>query len=192
MTLRLEVRLLHYFTLIVLAASIIAIEFFIEINSPDLVSQICASTADRIINSLPPALIDLRNKIVIMLGILTLVVAIVMMMFIKNISMPLKKMAASAEKINDGDLTEIINIETKDEIGMVGTAINELTSNLQEVAALTSTTSQQAMLDIERIENTIKQSKLPSEQDINDLKNQIEVLNNFVSAFQLLQTDINK
>ena len=192
MTLRLEVRLLHYFTLIVLAASIIAIEFFIEINTPDLVSQICASTADRIINSLPPALIDLRNKIVIMLGILTLVVAIVMMMFIKNISMPLKKMAASAEKINDGDLTEIINIETKDEIGMVGTAINELTSNLQEVAALTSTTSQQAMLDIERIENTIKQSKLPSEQDLNDLKNQIEVLNNFVSAFQLLQTDINK
>ena len=192
MTRRLEIRLLNYFSLIVLAASIIAIEFFVEINSPELLSGICNTSITQPPQVFCENLLNLRNKIVIMLGILTVVVAIIMLMFIKNISIPLKKMAVAAQKINDGDLTQIITIETQDEIGLVGTAINELTSNLQEVAALTSSTAHYALKDIEAIRKKAKNKQLPSDADINDLQHQLNVLNDFVDSFQLLQTDINK
>lgn len=191
MTRRLEVRLLNYFTLIVLAAGIIAIEFYIEINNLDVLNNICNTVPVEQSQTDVQALLNLRNKIVIMLGILTLVVAIIMMMFIKNISLPLRKISDAAQKINDGDLTQVIHIESHDEIGLVGTAINELTSNLQEVAALTASTAQQSLINIQHIEQQALLNQPPSTDDINELRQQIEVLISFVDSFKLLQTDIN-
>lgn len=190
MTRRLEVRLLNYFTLIVLAAGIIAIEFYIEINNLDVLNNICNAVPVEQGQTDAHALLNLRNKIAIMLGILTLVVAIIMLMFIKNISLPLRKISDAAQKINDGDLTQIIPIESHDEIGLVGTAINELTSNLQEVAALTASTAQQSLINIQHIEQQALLNQPPSTDDINELRQQMEVLISFVDSFQLLQTDI--
>lgn len=188
---KLEFRLLNYFTLIVLAASVIGIEFFIEINSSYYLSEINSLSSIQN-DSLNSSLSNLRNKIIIMLGLLTVVVAIIMMMFVKNIALPLKKMAEAARKINEGDLTEVIAIENNDEIGLVGTAINELTSNLQETAAVTSLTTNQALQSLKKIEERIKNEKIPGTDDINDLKYQLETLNSFVETFKLLQTDIHK
>lgn len=98
MTHRLEIRLLNYFTLIVLAASVIAIEFFIEINNSELLSKTHLTIANQTQIIMQDNLINLRNKIVIMLGILTLVVAIIMLMFIKNLSIPLKKWLKQQKK----------------------------------------------------------------------------------------------
>lgn len=192
MTRKLEIRMLNYFTLIVMAASIISIEFFIEISDPEFSSSVCYLVSDDTIFTSSSALNNLRNKIVIMFGILTIVVAIIMMMFIKNIALPLKKMAASANKINNGDLTEIIHIENQDEIGLVGTAINELTSNLQEVAALTHATVGQALNSIDNIKDKSENNTVPSADEIEELRDQVSTLNSFIESFTLLQTDINK
>lgn len=191
MTQKLELRLVNYFTLIVLAASVIGIEFYVEINNNYVISEICnqsLSPGDETIT----AFTELRNKIAIMLGLLTIVVAIIMMMFVKNIALPLKKMAITAKKINEGDLTEVVLIEHNDEIGMVGTAINELTSNLQETAAVTSLTANQAMTSIHNIEVKLIENKSPDKDDVDNLKLQLETLNSFVDSFKLLQTDLNK
>lgn len=187
---KLEIRLLNYFTLIILAASLIAMEFFFEINNPALQADICSTISTQASDNISNGLLNLRNKIMIMIGILTLVFAIIMMMFIKNIAIPLKHMAASAKIINDGDLTEIITIENHDEIGLVGDAINELTSNLQECAAITHTTSSHALICIRNIEDNTSNNELASIDDIEELKSQLELLNTFSDSFKLLQTDI--
>ena len=189
---RLETRLFNYFTLIVLAASIIAIEFVIDINSIENLSVLCNTQSTENSQYLCESLHNIRNKIIIMLGTLTIVVAIIMLMFIKNISNPLKRISKAAEKINNGDLSQVIPIETQDEIGQVGKAINELTSNLQEVTALTSVTVSQLMKEIDLLSEQSKNNKPITESDINNMKDHLNTLNDFVNAFELLETDINK
>ena len=94
---KLELCLLNYFLLIAIAAVMIGVEFYFEMSKPGLMQDICASptAVTEIIDSeiidpdkdaLSPALSNLRNKIVVMFGVLTLVVSIVMMMFVKNIT----------------------------------------------------------------------------------------------------------
>ena len=125
-TQKLETILLNYFFLIAIAAMMIGVEFYFEMSKPGLQQDICISTTivTDAINPAPeddsPALLNLRNKIVVMFGVLTIVMAIVMMMFVKNITRPLQRTLDTAALINDGDLSQVIKIETHDEVGQLG------------------------------------------------------------------------
>ena len=199
MTRKLEIRLLNHFLLIAFAAMLIGMEFFFELNRADLKLEICSTREQQIVTgsldytdkTLPSSLTKLRNKIVIMFGVLTIVVAIVLMMFIKNITMPLQKMADVAQRINRGDLSQVVPVETQDEIGQVGKAINELTSNLQEVATFTATTTNETLNKIDSFTNPLDH-KSPSLEDIEDIRSNLELLIAFVNSFKLLGTDIRK
>ncbi len=188
---KLQTRLVNYFMLIAVAAMLIGVEFYFEMSRTEVTSEICtiaeqqAAGAD---GALP--LDNLRNKIVIMFGVLTIVVAIVLTMFIRNITAPLQKMADVAARINEGDLSLSVPIETHDEIGQVGDAINELTSNLQEVATMTSTTAQDTLGQIERLlEATRKGDQIPETQ-AREIRASLQSLIEFVDSFKLLKTDI--
>lgn len=197
---KLETRLLNYFLLIAAAAVMIGVEFYFEIERPGLTQEICTTTvhnSDTItgeLNAPPPAtaLGHLRNKVVVMFGLLTLVVAIVLMMFIKNITMPLCRMAEVAERINQGDLSQVVEIESRDEIGQVGIAINELTSNLQEIASFTSTTGSAILKQLEVIADALKQGQNPDLVDIESIQSDVESLVEFADSFELLQTAPNQ
>ena len=197
MTHRLEIRLLNYFLLIALAAIMIGIEFFFEMGQDDLKQRICSTPVQNISESITlnpdesPTLTTLRNKIVIMFGVLTIVVAIVMTMFIKNITMPLQKMADAARYINEGDLSHVIEVNTQDEIGMVGKAINELTSNLQECASFTCITATETLNKINALEIKLKSKTELSDNDLKDIQLSLQTLIEFADSFQLLHTDIN-
>lgn len=197
MTGKLETRLLNYFLLIAFAAMLIGVEFFFEMNRSGLSQEICRIAEQQSGDGLHETgttassspLSGLRNKIVIMFGVLTLVVAIVMTMFIKNITMPLCKMANVARRINEGDLSQIVPVESEDEIGQVGTAINELTSNLQEVTAFAATTAMETLNKINVLSDTIK-SGSSSPKELKEIKRNLESLIEFVDSFKLLHTDI--
>lgn len=196
---KLVIRLINYFLLIAMAAVMIGIEFYFEMQSDELNLKICDTSfqADTNVNiesikeSISPALSNLRNKIVIMFGVLTIVVAIVMTMFIKNITMPLQKMADVAKSINEGDLSQIIEIDSQDEIGMVGTAINELTSNLQEATAFTCVTATEVLKLITSLESDLNERPDLSFKEIEEMKLKLQSLIEFADSFQLLHTEIN-
>lgn len=207
MTGKLEIRLLNYFLLIALAALMIGIEFFFEMSREDLNAQICQpppqtqpfqaqslqtqSVQQQSFNgSEPMPLRPFRNKIVIMFAVLMIVVAIVLMMFIKNITNPLQKMANVARRINDGDLSQIVPVESGDEIGQVGTAINELTSNLQEVATFTTTTANQALEKIKAFGDGQEPKTSLTANDINEIRENLDTLLSFVEGFTLLHTEV--
>lgn len=196
---KLIVKLLNYFLLIAIAAIMIGVEFFFEMNRPELKNEICNVTIEQTVTDIkqpkqvssPTTIADLRNKIVVMFGVLTLVVAIVMMMFIKNITMPLQKMANVAQSINDGDLSQIVSVEHMDEIGVVGNAINELTSNLQEITTFTCSTATQARAGLDAMAEKIAQNSLPDQQEIKAVRENLQTLIEFADSFTLLHTDIN-
>lgn len=205
MSRKLESRLLNYFMLIAFAAMLIGIEFYFELNKSGLQQEIC-SIESSVTNINPltsnkntplkqkenqaTSLSDIRNKIVIMFGILTVVVAIVLMMFIKDITRPLQKMVNVAQSINQGDLTQIVPVETQDEIGLVGSAINELASNLQEVAAFACVTATETVNNINDIFDREKNPSGPSASQIITLKKEMHSLIEFADTFTLLGTDI--
>lgn len=61
-------------------------------------------------------------------------VAIVLGIFVSNtISKPVRKLAAGAEKIADGDLDVNIDINTRDEVGNLAYSFNRMVNNLNEV-----------------------------------------------------------
>ena len=188
---KLETRLINYFLLIAFAAVLIGVEFFFEMNKSGLQEQICSvpGTAAPLLDgdtSISQPLVDLRNKVVIMFAVLTLVVAIVLMMFIKNITHPLQKMADVAKLVNEGDLSQVVPIETEDEIGQLGTAINELTSNLQEVAKFTATTTMESITQLDQM-----LAANPDKDELANIKDKLKMLCQFVDSFTLLHTDID-
>ena len=199
MTIKLETRLLQYFLLIVVAALMIGAEFYFEMDRPELKDEICHISKKLLQekgkdvsgnNSSVTSMSDLRNKVLIMFGLLLVVIAIVMTMFMKIITMPLVKMADVAKLINAGDLSQIIPIEHDDEIGMVGKAINDLTSNLQETATFASSTAREVKKKVDIMAQKIAEKQLPDEAEIKEIRNSLKIVIEFADSFTLLDTDI--
>jgi len=205
---KLELCLLNYFLLIAIAAMMIGVEFYFEMGKPGLTQDICSIPANaselidsesvrpEVINTnldeISPALSDLRNKIAIMFGVLTLVVAIVMMMFVKNITRPLQRTLDTAKLINDGDLSQVIKIEAHDEVGQLGIVINELTSNFQEIASSTLAMINAIESQIETLSRSLADNDSASAEQITRIKQELDALHAFIDAFNLLQTDITE
>jgi len=176
----LEIRLLNYFLLITIAAMMIGVEFFFEMNRVDLTREICQASSDP---SVSEPLQHLRNKIVIMFGVLTLVVAIVLMMFIKNITWPLQHMVDVAERINSGDLSQSVEIKTQDELGQLGTAINDLTSNLQEIAVFSAATSDAIQQHLQALSSRLDSPE--ALEEIQAIRSELQSLREFISLFEV-------
>ncbi len=186
---RLESRLLNYFLLIAFATILIGVEFYFEMDTENG-QQLCSTTMQELTdNDLSNPLSNLRNKIFIMFVVLSVVVAIVLTMFIRNITSPLSKMAAVARHINAGDLSQIVDIDSHDEIGEVGNAINELASNLQEVASFTATTTREAHGSLKCLKRSLADNPEIS-ATIDNIENNLLSMSNFVNSFKLLDTDI--
>ena len=127
-----------------------------------------------------------------MFGVLTIVMAIVMMMFVKNITRPLQRTLDTAKLINDGDLSQVIKIETHDEVGQLGIVINELTSNIQEVASLTLGMTNTIETRIDALAKTLADDDINSAEQISLIKHELDSLRAFVDSFNLLETDMKK
>ena len=187
---KLELRMLNYFMLIAFAAILIGIEFYFELSASHG-KEICTvhSSQEHMQNDFNP-LDSLRTKIMVMFALLSVVIAIVLIMFMKEITLPLCNMVEVAKHINEGDLSQTIKIDSNDEISEVGTAINELASNLQEVATFTSLTATEA---IDKIQTLKKMNSDNSELNkiINDIEQNLESMSSFVNSFKLLDTEVN-
>ena len=197
-TQKLEKTLLNYFFLIAIAAMMIGVEFYFEMSKSGLIEDLCkipvviTDIADPSLADESPALSNLRNKIVVMFGVLTIVMAIVMMMFVKNITRPLQRTLDTAKLINDGDLSQVINIETHDEVGQLGIVINELTSNFQEIASSTSGMINAIELRIDELSKRLDDDNPENTKQISLIKHELDSLRMFVESFNLLQTDIQE
>ncbi|MBN2134225.1 MAG: HAMP domain-containing protein [Acidobacteria bacterium] len=203
----LERKLLSYFLLIAVAALMIGIEFAIEMNSLKLKQELWEAAGKSSISTgfnenspMFEPIYKIRTKIIIMFGVLTLVVAIVLIMFIRNITTPLQKMVNAADRIVKGDLSQVVEVESRDEIATLGQAINDLTSNLQEVAAHVQMMSADMLIKIDEIKKDVgktkdKSSNKQSKELLNKLQSietDIEALRDISDSFKLLKTEIKK
>lgn len=76
------------------------------------------------------------NITLLIIAVSIIVGIIFMLAMIKSIVSPIKRLQQSALKISDGDLTEYIDIHTKDEIGQLGEAFVSMKVNLKSLFAM--------------------------------------------------------
>ena len=187
---KLELRMLNYFMLIAVAAILIGIEFYFELSA-NHGKEICSlhSAQEHLQDDYNP-LNSLRTKIMVMFALLSVVIAIVLFMFMQNITLPLSKMVVVAKHINEGDLSQTVELDNHDEISEVGSAINELASNLQEVATFTSLTATEAIESINKLKD-LNPTDSNFKNMINDIEQNLESMSSFVNSFKLFGEETN-
>ena len=187
---KLELKMMNYFLLIAIAAILIGFEFYLQLSDLDylksLYADYVASSEKHSIEDFPEAIADLRDKIVIMFVVLSGVAAIVMLVFIKNITPPLGKMITISQAINQGDLSHYIEIEQKDEIGELGQAINELTSNFQELASLTMATCEELEGSLNSASESLEGDTSATREELESMRHEIAMLQQFLNEITLL------
>lgn len=92
--------------------------------------------------------IDLRDKIIVLGAIITIVVGVAAFFLSKLISKPLVKLKNAANQIASGDFGVRTNIKTEDEIGQLSRSFDQMAEKIQD-----------SLLKIKEREDVIKQQK---------------------------------
>lgn len=95
-----------------------------------------------------------------------MVAAILLGLFISRIiSNPVRKMVDAANQIANGDLNVVIDVNTKDEIGLLGSAFRQMTDNLNEVMGNIQAASEQVAAGSKQVsESSMSLSQGATEQ----------------------------
>ena len=137
----LQRTMIIYILLIGFAALLVASEFVLDTHSMEL-KQALTSNYERYAkgelawNQVYDPLVRIRNKAMMMVGVILAVVVIVLTMFIKTITEPLQHMVEVSKAISAGDLSRTTGVETRNELSQLSTAIDDMSTNLQEIIML--------------------------------------------------------
>ncbi|MDH4262754.1 MAG: methyl-accepting chemotaxis protein [Spirochaetia bacterium] len=131
-------KMVFYFLLVAFANVFVGLELLLEIKSDKYRSQVIEKMThikdgQESEASIFLLLDQLTRKFFIMVGILILVSAVILFLFVIQIASPIQYMINEAKKIAGGDLSVNLNMKSKDEVSDLGNLINDLTANLQEI-----------------------------------------------------------
>jgi methyl-accepting chemotaxis protein len=152
----LQRTMIIYFLLIGLASILVGAEFILDVHrlaSQSASAQQSALSTGTDAPSDGPfqAIQKIKNKAILMVVILLAVVVILLTMFIKNITEPLQHIIEVSKLIAAGDLSQTINISGNNELTEMGSTVNDLTSNLQEIVLL----SEDICMSMDRFTGTL-------------------------------------
>ncbi|MCK4840154.1 MAG: HAMP domain-containing protein, partial [Desulfobulbaceae bacterium] len=120
---------------------------------------------------------------------------IVLTMFTKNITEPLQHMIEISKKLATGDLRQTIEIQSGNELGELGSVINELSSNLQETTMLSKNVcmigvaSISKTLEILSKENLISADREKIRQELDSLRHELASLDGLVNCFHFYSSE---
>jgi methyl-accepting chemotaxis protein len=89
---------------------------------------------------------DTNSTVIVMLSvvIVAMVAAVLLGLFVSNlISKPIKQLMTAANKIADGDLDVSIDVDTKDEVGILASSFDKMSNNINEVMSNINNASEQ-------------------------------------------------
>ena len=137
----LQRTMIIYMLLIGFAALLVASEFVLDTHSPELKRELTRNFQQYANGELGQEqvydpLVRIRNKAVMMVGVILAVVVIVLTMFIKTITEPLQHMVEVSKAISIGDLSRTTGVETRNELSQLSAAIDDMSTNLQEIIML--------------------------------------------------------
>lgn len=147
---RLKKKLLLYFLLISIVSISVSAEIILELSSsrftaaiehnlymnleknldPDSILRVRGALQEK---ALLAPLYDLRNRMILLLLVVSSCIIAAFFMFTKDIVSPMDGMVEATKKIAEGDLTVTVPVISQDEIGQIGGLINNMNTNLQDM-----------------------------------------------------------
>jgi methyl-accepting chemotaxis protein len=141
------------------------------------------------------SLVKIRNKAMMMVGVILAVVVIVLTMFIKNITEPLQHMIEVSKAISAGDLRQTTGIKTRSELSQLSAAIDDMSTNLQEIIMLSRSVCDSANRVVGNTMQLMKKEAIftPSSQEIiqqlDRLESELAMLGQVIDFFKLYSVD---
>jgi len=184
----LERQMFTYFGLIAAASLLIMGEFIwaiqVSMNQVQTLAHASATTDPSVHEAIILELVSLRNKAALMCLVQGIVTLIVLIMFLRRITGPLQKLIEHSRMISEGDLSRTIEVRRKDEIGLLGDTINELTVNIQEIVAygLSLESSLKALLEQQQGQND---EGSVSQERRDEISQRLAGFRNFLENFKL-------
>ncbi|HDR7282971.1 methyl-accepting chemotaxis protein [Bacillus cereus group sp. BfR-BA-01119] len=110
---------------------------------------------------------------------------IVIFFILKSIINPLRQLVISAQRISQGDLTEKIDIRSKDELGQLGGSFNTMAESLRNIISRINTSAGHVAASSEELTASVEQASVATEQitkEMEEISNSAEVQNNEVES----------
>ena len=147
---RLKKKLLLYFILIAIVSISVSAEIIFELSSPRFKDSIEENFFNELGKSMPMGdvekirqsmntntvfdpLYDLRNRMILLLLVVSVSIFGAFFLFTKDIVSPMDGMVDATKKIAGGDLTIIVPKMSEDEIGQMAELINDMNVNQQDM-----------------------------------------------------------
>ncbi len=175
--------------LIAMAATVkLMADFDNGINAKESVHE--RSLAEQASNSanLADFVKDFKTRLFVLFGIVAVCLGSILYLFVTRTVVPLHKIACATNAIAKGNLSVTVPAGTDNDVGELGSAINELAANFQEVVLLTGTTTGKSFATIEELQKAFNEKGfLPNaelEQLVESLKQDMEMLDNMIKNFR--------
>lgn len=196
----LQRTMIIYMLLIGVAALLVASEFVWDTHSTELREELNRNfekyasgelTQERVYDPL----VRIRNKAMMMVGVILAVVVIVLTMFIKTITEPLQHMVEVSKAISSGDLSRTASVETRNELSQLSTAIDDMSTNLQEIIMLSRSVCVSAgrvtsnALDLMKKEQMTPEHSDAMQKQLVRLDSELTTLRKVIDFFNLYSVD---
>ena len=117
---------------------------------------------------------------ILITGVITMVSIVIALFFIKMIVKPVVDMASVATALAEGDFTQTVIVNSKDEVGNLGNAFMKMTSNLKEMLKSIQEASKDVVIASHRIStcsNNVSSGAQQQSQSIEKISTSIEGIN---------------
>lgn len=196
----LQRTMIIYFLLIGFASVLVGVEFLADFHSGSLKEEIWENMqsydhAEQYQEEIFAPIDRMRSKAMLMVAIIMLVMVIVLTMFIKNITEPLQHMIKLSEKISSGDLSQTIRIDANNELADLGSVINEMSSNLQEIILLSQRMCAGGKHYIQEVISHLSEEPLTEEntlkmkETVTKISDDLDMLEEVIAYFNFYSVD---
>jgi methyl-accepting chemotaxis protein len=197
-TVTLTRRMMIYVCIIVFSSLVLGFEFLIDINGkepyrglePGLQGQYQAQ-----MDSGPAtAPIDqIKRKVIFLIAIQSFVTGVVLILFVKKITIPLGRMFAVTANMAQGDFENPIPIYVNDEIGRLGRFINDVVSDFGEVIGLVRVTGSRCRERVQSMKAALEKGDRKAVlADMERISEEMEQLNDMTRNFNLARADLSR
>ena len=147
----------------------------------DALREEAAEPLDKIVASLKAEMIEAdelfdaiakrTTLLTVIISVIAVLIAVLLALVItRSITKPVYQGVAFAEKMADGDLSGNLNIERKDEIGILAKALNRMTFNLRDMVSEIRDSSEQVASTSEELSATSEQLAEGAQQQASTLE----------------------
>lgn len=128
-----------------------------------------------------------RNGVIFTFGLLAVLLGL--FYAILNYSLnPIKELISVSEKVSQGDLVQNISVKTKDEIGILATSFNIMTSNIRDIISRSGDISEQVAATSEELSAASEEVSASAEEVSNTIMEVSIFANNQNEAIEIVNT----